>query len=684
MADVGSIFVKFLSDTSGFKKGNAEVQQGINTTQKAATGFGTAMKALGPLIAGAFSVTAVVAFGKATVQAWDESERAAAKLLAVTKGNKAETDRLIANAGVLQGKTLFNDEDIQNAQLMLKSLGLTSDQIIRITPLVADLATKMDTDLGSAGNLVAKSIGSSTNALARYGVEIEGAAGSSERFDSAVAGLTRQVEGLAEAAAGAGVGSARQFKNAWDDVKELIGGSLGPGMAAFSRNLKATIEQLSGAGKTNYSTTLKEQARAALEGAESTEEANRRLEQQKKLIEENITALETRRKEINNTPIKGWELAKHDDLNAQLKETKAQLKGAEQAIKDINDVIKAGTAMEWVPVKAEMIANAIDTIGEMEEEIKGLQDRQRTESEEVAKITQLEINGWQAKIDAIKSYGKESKLTEADIKALNELHRDQAGLISNVNLQVDLYRDALEHAGTQDEIDRMSILILRLEATRKAYEEAGRMIAQKPLALPSSVGTVVTNKQLAPNTYDPAKALDEYNRAIAESKRITVDFTNMAVGGFQDIAVAIGQLASGETSIQGFFANILKAIARFMQEFGAAMIAAAAAKIEFEASFIANTPLAIATGIGLVAAGTALYGVANKGIRSYAEGGIVYGPTIAQIGEYPGARSNPEVVAPLSKLENIFGSKSIQGEFRVRGRDLVYVLGEEMNFNNRT
>lgn len=39
---------------------------------------------------------------------------------------------------------------------------------------------------------------------------------------------------------------------------------------------------------------------------------------------------------------------------------------------------------------------------------------------------------------------------------------------------------------------------------------------------------------------------------------------------------------------------------------------------------------------------------------AFASGGIVYGPTLAMVGEYAGAASNPEVIAPLSDLENMF------------------------------
>lgn len=40
-----------------------------------------------------------------------------------------------------------------------------------------------------------------------------------------------------------------------------------------------------------------------------------------------------------------------------------------------------------------------------------------------------------------------------------------------------------------------------------------------------------------------------------------------------------------------------------------------------------------------------------------AKGGIAYGPTNALVGEYPGASSDPEVVAPLSKLKSLLGNE---------------------------
>ena len=50
-------------------------------------------------------------------------------------------------------------------------------------------------------------------------------------------------------------------------------------------------------------------------------------------------------------------------------------------------------------------------------------------------------------------------------------------------------------------------------------------------------------------------------------------------------------------------------------------------------------------------------------VGTFAAGGIVSGPTLAIAGEYPGARNNPEVIAPLSKLTDILRSVCTNAEF---------------------
>lgn len=76
-------------------------------------------------------------------------------------------------------------------------------------------------------------------------------------------------------------------------------------------------------------------------------------------------------------------------------------------------------------------------------------------------------------------------------------------------------------------------------------------------------------------------------------------------------------------------------------------------------------------------------------IPKFADGGIVSSPTLGLIGEYANARRNPEVIAPLDKLKGMIAdvvpSSNSGGRLiaMVRGRDLMFVLDRQREYNNR-
>ena len=75
-----------------------------------------------------------------------------------------------------------------------------------------------------------------------------------------------------------------------------------------------------------------------------------------------------------------------------------------------------------------------------------------------------------------------------------------------------------------------------------------------------------------------------------------------------------------------------------------------------------------------------------NGVTPFANGGIVYGPTLSIMGEYAGARSNPEVIAPLNKLKSIIGEGGNGGGHlvgRIRGRDIIMAIANETRINRR-
>jgi hypothetical protein len=67
--------------------------------------------------------------------------------------------------------------------------------------------------------------------------------------------------------------------------------------------------------------------------------------------------------------------------------------------------------------------------------------------------------------------------------------------------------------------------------------------------------------------------------------------------------------------------------------------------------------------------------------KKMANGGIVSGPTMGLMGEYPGAANNPEVVAPLDKLKSMIGGGG-GGTFVLRGQDLLLATNRAQKASN--
>ena len=120
----------------------------------------------------------------------------------------------------------------------------------------------------------------------------------------------------------------------------------------------------------------------------------------------------------------------------------------------------------------------------------------------------------------------------------------------------------------------------------------------------------------------------------------------------------------------------VKTQAMAYRELAASTFMAAHASIPFAGAGIAAGFIATMQGL-----------VASVAVTPFANGGLVYGPTLALMGEYGGARSNPEVIAPLDKLKSLIGNTGggFNGrlEARLRGRDIVIALANETRINRR-
>lgn len=177
------------------------------------------------------------------------------------------------------------------------------------------------------------------------------------------------------------------------------------------------------------------------------------------------------------------------------------------------------------------------------------------------------------------------------------------------------------------------------------------------------------------------------------SQQFSAAAGEIVTGGMQDMAVGIGEalgeaVTSGGNLASALGSVVLGALGDIAIQLGKTAIGIGIAMESIKMSF-SNPFTAIAAGVALVALGSVIKnfvpsivqggGGGGKDVPEFANGGIVSGPTLGLMGEYAGAKSNPEVIAPLNRLQGMIGEKQPQqvnvgGEFQIRGQDLIVAL----------
>jgi hypothetical protein len=154
-----------------------------------------------------------------------------------------------ALAAALQKTTLYTDEQTVAAiaAIQAKAKGIViNDELVKATQ---DLAAAQGMDLASAADLVGKTIGTSTNALARYGIEINSAATTSEKMAELTKKLNLQYKGQAEAVA-EGTGGFEILKNTLGEFLEDAGREISPTVIAITKNIQSMLGSMSGGNET--------------------------------------------------------------------------------------------------------------------------------------------------------------------------------------------------------------------------------------------------------------------------------------------------------------------------------------------------------------------------------------------------------------------------------------------------
>ena len=234
-----------------------------------------------------------------------------------------------------------------------------------------------------------------------------------------------------------------------------------------------------------------------------------------------------------------------------------------------------------------------------------------------------------------------------------------------------------------------------IESENKPLKRTGPMPWEKQRILKD--GSKDGPKLNLPLKFDPGE-LKRVSREIKERMEKMfpeAEYYKKVSKGLNGVADVMGNLGRAVGGTAGAWLewgqNVLQAISSAIPQILSLVAAQKAQGIA--STFAAGTGAAASVSaipvVGPVLAIAAVASVlaALASIPKYAEGGLAYGKTLGIFGEYANASTNPEVVAPLSKLRDLIEpAGGVGGEvvFRIAGRDLEGVLNKRSQVNRRT
>jgi len=682
MARLGDLVVTIGAKTASFDKALGKSMRNLQN-------FGRSTQRLGQQIS--MRVTAPLAImGATSVRAFQIQAKAIAQVeagLRSTGGQVGYTSQQLQKmASDLQKTTLFGDEQIlkdATAQL-LTFTNISGEQFARTQQAALDLATRLDGDLKGASIQLGKALNdpvANLSALSRSGIqfseeqkEVIKALAESGRLAEAqtliLDELNKQYGGSAEAAAKAD-GGITQLANAFGDLQEVIGQTLMPIITPLVNKLREIIERMQGASE-----HTKRMAVVIGLAASAIGPLLFVLPQFARGIKLVTSAVKIMNGTLAASP---WGLIAvavaavgvamyglydaSTDADRQVANLRAELNGMERE--------------EAARYAAERIKEQEEAVKKQLEAVKALRaaanmgdatDR-RIHSQTLARQEEV-LKNEQAKLDGFK---REAFIQEG-------LGQAEEAKARNARAAADA---ATDYATAQD----AALAAAREQAKQFGWLQDFRALMREDIMTPTKqdggreLPDTLTGLENIPDAVDDFEsdftidevAFEKFQR-IEQRAKMFKDMMSGLMTGLQPVAEqfgnsmghAFGQMAKGAQDGEEAMRNaargmINQALAVAQASIIEAMISSG--KFSGPAAPVI-IPALVAGGIGLV------QGLFND-IPAFAAGGIVSGPTLGLMGEYSGAASNPEVIAPLDKLQSIMGGQHVTVTGRISGRDLL-------------
>lgn len=348
------------------------------------------------------------------------------------------------------------------------------------------------------------------------------------------------------------------------------------------------------------------------------------------------------------------------NFSTQITQTKKEIQGLQSVTDELQQQftlidnqakLLGGTFGDVVAQKTNLLKDKIKEL---------LEEGFTPASPEIQKlVTELKMLGENAPITPLENTKKAiAQLSSETVKTTDSVVMLGASISINASAPISSFKDRIE--GTKE-----SLKTLRAEGFA-----------------PTSEAVKELKKELS--------ELQALNFGEEFSKELSPILEGGLANGLIGVAGALGDIAAGTAGFGSAAAAALGGLASILEQVGKLAITTGIAVEGIKKALKLHPVAAVVGGVALVALAKVVKAKAASLVPALAEGGIAYGPTLAMVGDNPGANINPEVIAPLDKLQKMMqpatGTREIiiSGKLTADGRDLGIIIDRNNVIQRRT
>lgn len=647
---LASLIIKIAADGASAEKELRKLERKMSDFSKNLKKIGTDMSK--------YITAPITAMAGVSVAAANTQLQAEAKLLTALQGRSDVQQRLIAQAAELQSRSTLGDEAIIEQQAYLAALGLSEQQIGATIEAAAQLSAALNMDLGSAVKNLGKTFGGMTGELGESIPALKNLTKEQLQAGEAVNYVNQNYRGFAEAAAAIGTGPLTQLKNIIGDIAESFGVILLPTVQKIANKLKEMATAFQNLSPQIKAIIVSVAAFVAAIGPMTT--AFAKLLSVVKLVALALPGVGSAIAALTTGPL-----------------------GAAVAV-------VASLAAAWVVARQSMKAYYEEEGLTTRKSRAAFKDTYKHYTDATDEVLEEAYNDIAKNYDRAKASGKSVDYYEGAYKALVKIREERAKANGEISVASKIEAQIQEIlAGQVTEVQTLTSEVKKFKSELSTINIGGADLSSLSAAPALNIGAL--DAQLAESIQGTTglAAFRQYWESLKEEgdrAAAIIDIINQTIS--DALADLVTSFAEGWADVftGGSFdpsEAFVRVLGNALQTMGKALIAFGTAMKAFKEALdeiFLNPWVAIAAGIAAVATGKIFMNLV-KTPPKLATGGLAYGPTLAVVGDNRGAASDPEVIAPLSKLRNYIGAQELElvggVRFELHGDTAVAILNRE-------